>query len=85
MTTRREEYVQGSLFAAPRQVAVGGRRKVRRRPDSRETRDPAVAAAYEAGHRLHSGIKMGLAAIIGSRSEEERAAIRALFERPRVA
>jgi hypothetical protein len=86
MVDHSKRYVQERLFEAP--LSVGKRAPMRRIRASHvrlETRDPAVAEAYEAAHQLGHSVKLGLARIIASRSPEERAAIRALFERPRVA
>ena len=86
MPGRPQRYIQGHLFE-PWQLRMN-RPRPRRSPAmaySRVTRDPAVAQAHAQAAELSQSVKLGLAMILAGRSPEERAALRARLERPRVA
>lgn len=82
----RELLVQASLFDLP---APAGRARERqavvRRGGVRVTRDPEVAIAHEEAYRYAHSVKLGMARILASRSDGERAALRAQLTRGRVA
>ncbi|MCL5108766.1 MAG: hypothetical protein M1401_07865 [Chloroflexi bacterium] len=85
MSDEVERWIQGELFGYPARPRWRRRPAPPRRDFSRVASDPAVALAGEESRRLASGVKMGLAMILAQRSPEERAALRALFERQKVA
>ncbi len=72
MEAERNSLVQGKLFPFIREQngARSRARRLRRNP-ARETRDPAVAGAYERSYRLAHATTLGLAAIFSGRSAAE--------------